>query len=126
MQHGGIVMPTPGGVIARVAEAGEAEAVIPLRYLAQMTGGSGMSAADRKALTDGFQSALEQANEIEPIWSVHQRALQEPVTVVQEGGNITYVSGGGGAGGADNLQFVTKSAYDMLTDKSGIYAVYTA
>lgn len=36
---GGLVMPTPGGVQATIAEAGQAEAVIPLDRLEQMMGG---------------------------------------------------------------------------------------
>ena len=127
LQHGGIVLPQPGGVIAQLAEAGEAEAVIPLRQLAQMTGSrsGGMSSADRKELADSFQSALEQANALPPLWALHRQYDDQPEPPPTEP-SVSYISGGGGAGGADNLQFVTKSAYDMLTDKSGIYAVYTA
>ena len=127
LQHGGIVLPQPGGVIAQLAEAGEAEAVIPLRQLGQMLGGrgGGMSAADRKELADSFQSALEQANALPPLWALHRQYDDQPEPQ-PDTAPVVNISGGGGAGGADNLQFVTKSAYDMLTDKSGIYAVYTA
>jgi hypothetical protein len=38
---GGIVMPKMGGTIARIAEAGQPEAVIPLSRLSEFTGGSG-------------------------------------------------------------------------------------
>lgn len=39
LAEGGIVMPTPGGVIANLAEAGKPEAVIPLDRLGQFGGG---------------------------------------------------------------------------------------
>lgn len=41
LAEGGIVTPTAGGRIVQVAEAGEAEAVIPLSKLAKMMGGGG-------------------------------------------------------------------------------------
>ena len=41
MAKGGIVLPTPGGTIAQIGEAGKAEAVIPLDRLGQMMGNSG-------------------------------------------------------------------------------------
>jgi phage-related protein len=42
MATGGVVMPTPGGMLARIAEAGKPEAVIPLDRLASMGyGGAG-------------------------------------------------------------------------------------
>ena len=84
-----------------------------------------MSAADRKELADSFQSALEQANALPPLWALHRQYDDQPEPQ-PDTAPVVNISGGGGAGGADNLQFVTKSAYDMLTDKSGIYAVYTA
>ncbi len=39
LAEGGIVMPRPGGVLANIAEAGQAEAVIPLDRLGDFTGG---------------------------------------------------------------------------------------
>ena len=39
LAKGGIVMPTPGGRIVRVGEAGEAEAVVPLSRLRGGLGG---------------------------------------------------------------------------------------
>ena len=39
LADGGIVMPSPGGTIAQIAEAGQAEAVIPLDKLEKMLGG---------------------------------------------------------------------------------------
>lgn len=126
LQHGGIVLPQPGGVIAQLAEAGEAEAVIPLRQLAQMTGGNsgGMSGADRKALADSFQSALEQANALPPLWALHRQYDDQPEPE-SDTPSVSYISGGGGAAQADNLQFITQTAYDTLTTKDGIYAIYT-
>lgn len=41
LAEGGIVMPRPGGTIATIGEAGQAEAVIPLDRLPSMTGGRG-------------------------------------------------------------------------------------
>ena len=44
MAKGGIVLPTPGGTIAQIGEAGKAEAVIPLDRLGQMIrGGNGIT-----------------------------------------------------------------------------------
>jgi hypothetical protein len=40
LAEGGIVMPRPGGVLANIAEAGQAEAVIPLDRLGSLTGKS--------------------------------------------------------------------------------------
>ena len=40
LAEGGIVMPQPGGVLANIAEAGQAEAVIPLDRLGDFGGGS--------------------------------------------------------------------------------------
>jgi phage-related protein len=39
--NGGIVLPSPGGTLARIGEAGKAEAVIPLDRLDSMMGGRG-------------------------------------------------------------------------------------
>jgi len=41
LAEGGIVMPQPGGVLANIAEAGQAEAVIPLDRLDRYTSGNG-------------------------------------------------------------------------------------
>jgi len=41
LAEGGIVMPRPGGVLANIAEAGQAEAVIPLDRLSDFTGKAG-------------------------------------------------------------------------------------
>jgi hypothetical protein len=41
LAEGGIVMPRPGGVLANIAEGGQAEAVIPLDRLGSMTGKGG-------------------------------------------------------------------------------------
>jgi hypothetical protein len=41
LAEGGIVMPRPGGVLANIAEAGQAEAVIPLNRLGDFTGKAG-------------------------------------------------------------------------------------
>jgi hypothetical protein len=41
LAEGGIVMPRPGGVLANIAEGGQAEAVIPLDRLGSMTGKAG-------------------------------------------------------------------------------------
>jgi TP901 family phage tail tape measure protein len=41
LAEGGIVMPRPGGVLANIAEAGQAEAVIPLDRLGDFTGRAG-------------------------------------------------------------------------------------
>ena len=40
LAQGGVVMPSPGGSIVNVAEAGQAEAIIPLNKLGNMTGGN--------------------------------------------------------------------------------------
>jgi hypothetical protein len=40
LAEGGIVLPQPGGVLANIAEAGQAEAVIPLDRLGEFGGGS--------------------------------------------------------------------------------------
>jgi len=40
MATGGIVMPSPGGSIVNVAEAGQPEAIIPLDRLGKMGGGT--------------------------------------------------------------------------------------
>ena len=63
LAEGGIVQPSPGGKIVRVAEAGEAEAVIPLSKLGKMTGGKGNTvnyyAAPNQSLSN--EDALFQA-----------------------------------------------------------------
>jgi hypothetical protein len=41
LAEGGIVMPRPGGVLANIAEGGQAEAVIPLDRVGSMTGKAG-------------------------------------------------------------------------------------
>lgn len=41
LANGGIVMPSPGGTIAQIGEAGKAEAVIPLDRLSSMMGSGG-------------------------------------------------------------------------------------
>jgi phage-related protein len=41
LAEGGIVMPRPGGVLANIAEGGQAEAVIPLNRLGDFTGKAG-------------------------------------------------------------------------------------
>ena len=41
LAEGGIVMPRPGGTLATIGEAGQAEAVIPLDRLGSMGGGGG-------------------------------------------------------------------------------------
>lgn len=41
MANGGIVLPRPGGTLAQIGEAGQAEAVIPLDRLSSMIGGTG-------------------------------------------------------------------------------------
>jgi len=68
LAEGGIVMPQPGGVIAQLAEAGQAEAVIPLDRLGEFTGGSktvyninvnggvGSGATIGKAIVDAIKS----------------------------------------------------------------------
>ena len=40
LAKGGVIMPTPGGTLARIGEAGQAEAVIPLDRLGGMGGGA--------------------------------------------------------------------------------------
>jgi hypothetical protein len=40
LAEGGIVLPTPGGVLANIAEGGQAEAVIPLDRLGEFGGGA--------------------------------------------------------------------------------------
>jgi hypothetical protein len=40
LAQGGVVMPSPGGSIVNVAEAGQAEAIIPLNKLGNMNGGN--------------------------------------------------------------------------------------
>lgn len=42
MAEGGVVLPRPGGTLATIGEAGEAEAVMPLSWLEGQVGGSGM------------------------------------------------------------------------------------
>ena len=121
MQHGGIVLPRPGGVLAQIAEAGEAEAVIPLRHLADMTGGGGMTTADRKALADSFQSALEQASALPPLWELHRRYDDQPEPGTDEERPV-YVSGGADSGA--DIVFVTQAAFTALANKSGAYAIY--
>lgn len=63
LADGGVVMPKPGGQIVKVAEAGQAEAVIPLSKLDQMTHGKGTTvnyyAAPNQSLSG--QEALSQA-----------------------------------------------------------------
>jgi hypothetical protein len=41
LAEGGIVMPRPGGVLANIAEGGQAEAVIPLNRLGDFSGKGG-------------------------------------------------------------------------------------
>jgi hypothetical protein len=66
---GGIVMPQPGGVLANIAEAGQAEAVIPLNKMGQYTnnkpqnvynitvsGGVGSGATIGKAIVDQIKA----------------------------------------------------------------------
>jgi hypothetical protein len=68
LAEGGIVMPQPGGVIAQLAEAGQAEAVIPLNKMDQFTGkgqtvyninvngGVGSGATIGKSIVDAIKS----------------------------------------------------------------------
>lgn len=51
LAKGGIVMPTPGGTIAQIAEAGEAEAVIPLSKLDAIISGGGGSGSGGSKIT---------------------------------------------------------------------------
>jgi hypothetical protein len=66
---GGIVMPQPGGVLANIAEAGQAEAVIPLNkmdrytnnkpqnvYNITVSGGVGSGATIGKAIVDQIKA----------------------------------------------------------------------
>jgi hypothetical protein len=68
LAEGGIVMPRPGGVLANIAEAGQAEAVIPLDRLGSMTskagntynitvnGGVGSGATIGKSIVDAIKA----------------------------------------------------------------------
>jgi hypothetical protein len=51
LAKGGLVMPRPGGTIAKIAEAGEAEAVIPLSKLDAIISGGGGSGSGGSKIT---------------------------------------------------------------------------
>ena len=123
MQHGGVVHPRPGGTLARLGEGGEPEAVLPLRYLATMMGGRGGGGMmndggqSQKNLADLFMSALEQSQQLRPLWQPEEDVI-DPDRIAD---------GGIGAGGY--LTFITKTAYDALTTNAKaekIYAVFSS
>lgn len=67
LAKGGIVMPRPGGTLAQIGEAGQAEAVIPLDRLGDMGGGSTYvinvnvaATADRVAIGKEIVEAIRQ------------------------------------------------------------------
>ena len=104
MQHGGVVHPRPGGTLARLGEGGEPEAVLPLRYLATMMGRPRRQRDDettegkvRKNLADLFMSALEQSQQLRPLWQPEEDVI-DPDRIAD---------GGIGAGGY--LTFITKN-----------------
>ena len=90
-QHGGIVSPRPGGVLARVAEGSEAEAIVPMRHLARMMGMADDAPMRRsyqreEKVADDFQSALRHSQDLPPLWQMLERDTPRPVSVV---GNVT-------------------------------------
>ena len=56
---GGIVMPRPGGTIATIGEAGQAEAVIPLDRLGAMMNGGGGGATYNVVVNGGLNTSAE-------------------------------------------------------------------
>jgi hypothetical protein len=58
---GGIVMPRIGGTIARIGEAGQPEAVIPLSRLSEFTGGSGSNTYNISINSMGDSSSIGRA-----------------------------------------------------------------
>ena len=128
-QHGGVVQPRPGGSIVRVAEAGEAEAIIPMRQLTnilspQMRMPQGMDSASRlKELADEFQSALEYSQDLPPLWQDDDGFGDRGPLVVRPDGGSTSINN---LPAARPLRYITKAAYDALpAPKTGLYAVYS-
>lgn len=63
LASGGIVMPTPGGMLARIAEAGKPEAVIPLDRLASLGFGGGSGATVNIVVNAGMGTNGAQVGE---------------------------------------------------------------
>ena len=121
-QHGGIVRPRPGGVLARVAEAGEAEAILPMRVLSQAMGGmTQQSTESAKYIADAFQSALEQSQELPPLWERH-RELDQAFA----GGDVVTNTTIAGAA-ATPVTWLTQAAYDALTTEqtAGVFVTFS-
>ena len=117
-QAGGLILPTQGGTIARLAEGGEPEAVLPLRHLAQMMGGRNESNSSQMQLSDLFLDALDQSNELPPLWQRGRQGEPDDDRRDDDGGGVV-----GGAPAAE-LTFITRAAYTALVDKTGYFAVY--
>ena len=120
MATGGIIPARPGGTLARIGEAGEAEAVVPMSKLGQMMAGGISTWSSQKQLADAFQTALVSANDLPPLW---QRLVPEPQpaevapAVIDEQSSIISV---------DALTFLAQSVFDKLTGaaQAGFYAIY--
>ena len=118
MQSGGIVRPRPGGVLARLAEGGEAEAVIPLRRFSEMMYGGGVTRTDQqqKEQADLLQTSLSLANALPPLYT-----------------RLDLDEGEGEFGGEQQfpvppnnpvLRYLTQTEYDTLANPTGWFAIY--
>lgn len=126
-QHGGIVHPRQGGVLARVAEGGQAEAILPMRQLASLMtavrGGAmpapgGYGAQER--LADDFQAALRHSQDLPPLWQLLEEDEAAEAAAAAAPVEVTVTP----TGAAAPLNFVTGPEYTALTDKTGFYAIY--
>ena len=77
LQHGGIVHPRPGGVITRVAEAGQSEAILPMNILGRMVSNQEQSWSRQQEMADAMQSSLQRAQDLPPL---HQQ-LEEDAAI---------------------------------------------
>lgn len=59
LASGGIVMPRPGGTMATIGEAGQAEAVIPLDKLGTIIGGGGGGTTYNVVVNGGFSTSAD-------------------------------------------------------------------
>ena len=115
-QTGGIVAPRPGGILARVAEAGEAEAIFPLSELSRfLDGGGGRrgGAADVRQ-ADALRFAMERSQDLPPLADL----IRPPTPVTVEAGVDTGVP----------IEVLTQAEYDALTerDPGTLYAIKAA
>ena len=110
--RGGIVLPRPGGLVGRIAEAGQAEAVIPLRQLDRILGGN----TDTRSIDD-LRSAFANANILPPLSSRIADAV--PVTIQTAEGNDATLEP------SVDITTLTQIEYNELTEREGYYIILT-